>query len=403
MTRNLNLSTAAFLSLALAALAACDDDPNPPATTAPAATATAPMEEAVAIDLDDPEQCASCHAEVVKEWKESMHSMAHESKDPIFGGMRELRMKKQGAEVGKKCATCHYPRAMEPARAKMAVHGVSCASCHLVEKVGEGKGAAALTWAKNVMAGPHDLAPGVSPAHGTGPAPDFMKDGSSLCLACHEEMSNPAGAPSCTTGLEWKEADAGTCVSCHMPEVKKPSGSVSQRGTHRSHQFLGPHRAWLQDDPAFLAQAVELSAKLVGDDLEVTLESVAGHSFPSGFPGRLVAVVVEGKDEGGKTVWSSIEKGLAQHPEALLRKVYVDADGKPVPAPFAKELKSDTRLAHGEKRTITFAKLPPEATHLEVQLRMFLLPPPLSKTLGLEGPETKPVTFQKVTVPRSKG
>ncbi|MEX1363828.1 MAG: multiheme c-type cytochrome [Nannocystaceae bacterium] len=377
---------------------ACGRDEPPPAV------ATAPMPAAAPVDPDDPRTCVSCHATVVQEWEQSMHSRAHESRDPIFAGMRRARMKREGPEIAKACAQCHYPRDAAMTKPEVAERGVVCSSCHLAAELHHerGPGAKAIVWSEGVMAGPHDLAAGLSPAHGSGPAPDFMKDGSSLCLTCHAAASNPQGVASCTTGLEWQHGKGDSCVSCHMPQTDGPSGAVSAaRAQHRSHQFLGPHRAWLQDDPSVLASAVELSARFVDVAVVVTLANLSQHGFPSGFPGRMAAVVAVGRDASGAEVWRSAPAGnLTEAPQALLRKVYVDAQGKPVPAAMATELQLDSRLSNGERREIRFEGVGAEVAAVQVVLQYFLLPPPLAAKLGVEGDEAEPKVVARVSIQR---
>jgi hypothetical protein len=397
----------AALLLIVVIAAACNDKPSTAGSASassptPTGTALIAGNRAPTIDVENPQLCVGCHAAIVAEWSESMHAMADASKDPIYGAMRELRRNKQGEETAARCLNCHGPRSVLMKRPELAMHGVSCASCHNVVHVtrSKGVGAKALVLAgAGELLGPHDVKPGFSPVHGTGPAPQHMRDGSSLCLACHDLLKTPAGLDACTTGPEWMGAAAsdgtstGSCVSCHMPVVNTPSGSVTQRREHRSHQFLGPHRAWLQQDLSLLQQGVTMHAAFKEADVEVTLQATSGHAFPSGFPGRFAKLVVVPKDASGKA--------LAELPPVMLNKVYVDAEGKPAPAAFATELKSDTRLLAGERRTVLVTGIPVEASTVDVKLLYGLLPPPLATTLGVAGrAEGSPVVLASTTLTR---
>lgn len=392
----------ALVSVLAASACGRDEQTTIPSAATSAATTTTATSQPV-VDLDDPQSCAPCHAAVVAEWNESQHSRAHESRDPIFAGMRTLRMKHEGEDVANKCALCHYPRDAKRERPEVAQRGMACSSCHLASAIHaeKGPGAKALTYGK-VMAGPHDLAAGASPVHGTGPAPSFMKDGSQLCLACHNATKNPQGVASCTTGPEWKEGQGDSCVSCHMPTVAGPSGAVATHPEqHRSHAFHGPHRAWYQNDPSFLKSAVKVTSKLVGDVVVVEVENVSQHGFPSGFPGRMVAVVAKGLDDKGAVVWQSApESPLKDTPTAVFFKKYVDAEGHAVPAPLATKLEADTRLKTGETREVRLPGLPAEAKSVQVQLLYFLLPPPLAAKIGVTGPEAKPKVVETLTLNR---
>lgn len=350
-----------FLLLLLACGQAPSVAPAPPATPSPAS-----------IDVDDPETCAACHGAVVEEWNTSMHARAHHDRDPIYGGMRALRMKKEGDAIAGACANCHNPRSPDATDTPAALAGVSCATCHAAVAVGEGKGAKALTFDTQTLRGPHDLAAGASPVHGTGPSSPLLTDGTSICLACHDATSTPAGLAACTTGPEYaKGGSTASCTSCHMPT----------RGDHASHAFLGPHTAG-DDGVAFLASAIELELTRSGDTLNISLHNTAGHAVPTGFPGRMWSIEVHGTDVDGKP-WRA-----EPSPERMLRKVYVDEQGKPTPAPFASTLLHDTRLKPGERRALTM-QLPKGVQGVEVSVQARLLPGALAKKLGVTGIEAE--------------
>jgi hypothetical protein len=403
-------TTIALLGLSLAIACAGDKkdapSPAPAPTPVPETKETAPAAAAAAIDPNRPETCQACHAAVVKEWGESMHARAHQSRDPIFGAMRKLRMEKQGADLAMKCAQCHQPadpKAAETAAA--ATTGVGCGGCHRVQAIDRAdgkKGRKALVFADkaNVFFGPH---PPKTPAgvHEVGAPPAHMTDGSSLCLACHDATKTPTAADACTTGPEWRGGEnAKGCVECHMPTVKGQA-SPGERLEHRSHAFLGPHRAWYQSDASLLEGAITLEATLRGSDLVIQLHNKSGHGFPTAFPGRMVLLHVTAADAKGVTVYASKDD---KDRAGVLRlgKVYVDEAGKPTPAAFAKELKTDTRLKTDEKREIV-VPMPKGAASAEVRVDYHLLPPPLAKKLGLaDKPEAKPVTIAKVSVELAK-
>ncbi len=356
------------------------------------------------LNADDPESCRPCHGTIVEEWTQSMHSMAHHDKDPIYGAMRALRMKKQGKELASKCASCHNPRAPQDLQSPAALAGVSCATCHNINGVQKGKhGAAALAWNTNgTMRGSKTLPPGASPVHGTGPALPALADGQTLCLACHGQTQTPSGAAACTTGPEYNAAQTKeTCVSCHMAQAPGPGGAVHKATSHASHAFAGPHRAWLQNDPSILQAAVDLKATAdpSTSQLTVTLTNLSAHGFPTGFPGRMAIVVIEFTDQAGASIWKNIRTNpMTDDPQAVLNKVYVDKDNNPVPAAFAARLARDNRLKPTEARTIT-AAIPPKAVKAHVRLVYRLLPPKLATKLNLtDRPEATPKTIASTTL-----
>lgn len=380
-----------LLPISVFLLAACGDCGSQPATPDPAPPA-AP--EVATIDLDDVNACATCHAAVVEEWRTSMHASAHHANNPLFAALRTLRMERQGEQIAEKCGSCHHPLAAREPDAPLAAQGVGCRSCHGVAEVKpDGSGHEALVYDEGRMLhGARELAADASPVHGTGAARSHFTDGQTLCLACHREAHNPAGVPTCTTGIEHAALDdAASCTSCHMPEVEGPSGSVSTQASHRSHAFIGPHHAWRsEEEGAFLRDAVALDARFDDGELVVTLENLTGHGFPSGFPGRLAVVQAIARDAGGEEVWRAWREQASERPETMLMKFYVDADGAPTMPPFAAALARDTRLEPGETRTLRF-EVPAAAATAEVLLRFFLIAPPAAATLGLaDAPEAAP-------------
>ncbi len=364
------------LALALLAVAACKDKAS---TSNVSNVAQSPHGGGVEhINIDESATCVACHAQVYAEWSQSMHSMAHHTKDPIYAAVRAVRMKKEGPKLAGACAQCHSPRATDDVEGTVAQLGVSCASCHAVAAVKPGlPGAKALTWTDNdALLGPHDPSNEVGAGHATGPAPSHMKDGSSLCLACHAEVKGQNGVPVCTTGPEWSDGSSDkTCVDCHMPKVAGPSGHLTSNKEHRSHRFWGPRAGWGQkDNLEFIASGLNVSGRLDKRVLRVSLQNTSQHALPSGFPGRLAMVDAVGFDADGEQIWSS--------QSSLLNKVYHDAKGKPVLAPYAKTLARDTRLKAGETRNITF-EAPLTVQKAAVRVSMRLLPPPLAAKLKL--------------------
>lgn len=389
-----------------------------PAPQGPAATPVAPnpvalglaaalADAGVTVSADAPETCATCHPAVYAEWTESMHSRAHHDADPVYGAMRAFRMEKQGAAVAERCSLCHNPRDVAAPESAEAKTGVSCGTCHEfaathpvdAERVGAN---ALVRGPPNLMRGPHDVADGTSPVHANGPAQPALVDGVTVCRACHEREVNPAGVETCTTGEEFTAAKTtDTCVSCHMPEVPAPSGPVTARPTHRSHAFLGPHRAWLQGDARLLNGAVALSGRFEGRRFVATLANQSAHGFPSGFPGRMAVLVLRGLDAKGAEVWRNFKADvMAEHPQAAFNKGYVGADGKPSLAPFAVKLVRDNRLKPGETREVA-VEVPAQVARVELALKFFLVAPPPAKALGLtEASEAKPKDVATASVAR---
>lgn len=362
------------------------------------ATTTAALEDPPLTPVDDPSTCAACHQAIVEEWTTSLHASAHHSKDELYRAIRAMRMKKEGAEIATSCALCHSPRGIQNPEGRLAQVGVGCASCHLVEEVQSGPGrmgAHALIFALDgVMRGPHG--PGTEGAnHGLAAPATHLTDGKTICLACHDELRSKAGISVCSTGMEWKSNEgAPSCTSCHMPEVRGPSGSVSPtRESHRSHAFLGPHRAFRDGDIDFMKTALALSASIVEERIIVRVENKSGHALPSGFPARLLVVQVLGHDKDDQLVFTSFKENPSQEtPEAVFGKVYVDDKGAPTLAPWATKLERDTRLAAGEVRELSMM-LPASVRRATVKVFFRLLSPPLARQIEVD---SRPIGGGKV-------
>jgi hypothetical protein len=334
-------------------LAACRDEASPPGLGAAPASAF--------VDPDVPDGCKPCHAAIVAEWSTSQHAAAHD--DPIFLAMRTMRAGREGDKVAEQCVSCHAPR--------VATRGVTCAACH--SQPGEAAR----------FAGPRDLAPGVTPAHATGPASVEIKDGSALCMRCHAQLTTPAGVSVCTTGVEWTgHAGKDSCAACHMPLTPGPGTTGVTRAEHPSHRFLGPHLRWTKEASGALVP-VELALSFEGTTLAVSLTNKGGHDFPTGFPARMAVLELVGHDAGGAEVWRNFAKNpLAEAPDAVLNKVYVDDKGEPTIAPWSTKLTRDTRLRPAEARVLR-VEVPPAVTRVSARLLLRLLPPTLAEKLGL--------------------
>lgn len=366
----------------------------------------AALAKGLTLDPDDALTCAPCHGAVVAEWQESLHARAHHGADPIYGALRTLRIEKQGPQIPAGCAKCHNPRDLNDHESKAAQAGVTCATCHQISGVhlAEGKkGVEALALGPALFfRGPNDIPRGSSPLHVTGARLPALADGKTLCLACHAEEKNPQGVPTCTTGPEYAEGkETRSCAECHMPTVEGPSGAVTERKSHKSHGFFGPHQAQRKGELGILEKAIALSGRFEGGKLVVRLENLSAHAFPTGFPARMAVVDVRALDGRGKEVFKNIAADpMKEHPEAVLNKGYADAEGKPALAAFATQLVRDNRLKPGEVRELTVA-VPATAVKAELAVRFLLSPPPMLKQINYQGPELKPVVIAKAAVAKS--
>lgn len=401
-------TVAVLVILAIAACRSVDPTPTPTTPVPPPPVKVNEIAAALApsltLDPNDASTCEPCHAAVVGEWRESLHSRAHHSKDPLYAAVRTARLEKQGPHIPNACAQCHHTRDPVDHESKAAQAGVTCATCHQLDGVHPGqKGLAALqVGAEKRFRGPHDIADGTAPLHASGPALKELQDGTTLCLACHGEEQNPAGVPTCTTGSEYAASkETKSCTSCHMKEVPGASGAVvPTRATHRSHHFAGPHQQQRLGAPGMLEEAVGLTGRFDGEKVIAKLENRSAHGFPTGFPARMALLEVRALDASGKELARNITADpMKEHPEAVFNLGYVDAEGKPSLAPFAAKRVRDNRLKPAETREVSFA-VPPQTAKAELRIKFFLVAPFAARQLNYTGPETRPVLLAPVVVVR---
>jgi hypothetical protein len=253
------------------------------------------------------ESCGSCHADIYKEWKTSIHAQAYT--DPFF---QAYWTKDKRTWV---CLNCHTPlenqqptliKEIPRDRVERAVQepnphydsdfqqeGVTCAACHVRD---------------GVVLGPFEDA---KAPHPTKYDPMFRT--TQLCYRCHSVVGGPAqfynGGP-CGTYAEfedgyWMKERGFVCQNCHMPEVERPVavGGPIRRG--RQHLWRGGH------DPEMIKRAI--GVKVVadpaeprpGDKVRVTLTLInagAGHKLPTGDPDRHFTVEFAVEDQNGKVL-----------------------------------------------------------------------------------------------------
>jgi len=238
--------------------------------------------------------CASCHENVAREWARTTHATAW--LDPRY--QEELQDKKKPEA----CHNCHIPEpisGVEPgtkpkaraAKQSARAHlGVDCDACHLGPQ-GE-------------ILGPIGSA---TQAHLSKRSTLFSEEGQSqLCVACHATTVGPVIgiAKDFVETRQWEKQKS--CVGCHMQALEREF--VADPASHakigdppyskragRSHELQTPR------DPAFLARAFELSARVADGRTRVTFKNACGHRVP-GLIGREIEFEVTLLDEHGASV-----------------------------------------------------------------------------------------------------
>ncbi|CRI63534.1 Pentaheme cytochrome c [Thiocapsa sp. KS1] len=362
---------------------------------------------AVAEDTSEPihlisaEVCQTCHEEIYRQWKGSMHAQSTALSDPIHGTFYEMEVGDPKAEgqIHKKsgtfpvCLQCHAPNAARDKTTKLDAHvayseGVNCVACHTLQSYKGIKGedgkmrlglkayevsdklqgpAAFPRGVQQLAAAGDDLFGGaVDEAAGsqkpnphlgepvemdgieipalTMEASPFLMKSSDACMGCHDQRNNAQDVPLCATGNEFIASGSKVaCQSCHMPVS---NGLVD-------HAMGGGH------DHGMLKRAVvfDVRSKLDGDVLKTTvmMQNSQPHSIPTGAPFRNMYLKLTAYNDQGEVVWQNAEGHPSKDdPKGYFFYGLADDKGMPAPPPTATQLGDDTRLKPHETREIQY-------------------------------------------------
>jgi hypothetical protein len=358
-------------------------------------------EDTVNIHHVSAEVCKTCHQEIYKQWKESMHSQSTALTDPLHGAFyqQEAGSPTEEGVLHKKsgkypvCLACHAPNAAIDKTTKLDAkpaysEGVNCVACHTLKsykgiKDAEGKQqlglkayevAATLQGPAGFPRGLVKLTAGSDPFGGAGAAgagdskkpnphlgeavefegkqvqalpmesnPSLMRS-SDACMGCHDQRDNPHGVPLCQTGNEYLDSGSNvSCLSCHMPLANGMS----------DHAMGGGHnKAVLQRAALFDVTTQKADGKL---SASVRVKNLQPHSLPTGAPFRTMFVKLTAYNDKGEAVWENAKGHPAESdPQAYFTYGMADDAGKPAPPPVATKAGPDSRLKPHEDRTLTY-------------------------------------------------
>lgn len=361
--------------------------------------------------------CGTCHQEIYRQWKGSMHANSTALSDPIHGAMYRHVMGDPTAEgvrskKGKYpvCLKCHAPSAALDGTTKLDAHpvyneGINCVTCHAMERFlgstgDNGKlrlGIDAYVRGDRLY-GPSGRTlsplgglprPGYQPQPATPPdvrgkqdavAPEPTGEGlqggfhpfplagnsallrsADACLGCHHQRNNSHGVPLCATGSEFAASGSFNCQQCHMPV----------NNGYADHSMAGGHVR------AMLERAVLLSLESTRDEsgvaVDVVLQNTLPHRVPTAAPFRNMRLRLIGFDQRGAVVWRNYEQNVAKEdPKAFFHLTLLGPDGKPSPPPKATQLGPDSRLDPNERRVLSYS-LPANVSIVRAELIYELL------------------------------
>jgi tetratricopeptide (TPR) repeat protein len=220
-------------------------------------------------ELSDVSVCATCHEDVVDEWRTSAHAFASFD-NPIYRVSVDRFRDEVGRKASRFCAGCHdvallVDGAMDVDVASTdarAFAGVTCRTCHgIVEARPDGN--ASYVLAASSIPLPDMSDPASIARHKERAAPTPLRT-PELCGTCHRAfLDETTGDHAFLAGMDefgaWSRSGyagsklariddpppASNCQTCHMAPEEVRLGDVSAKGGKiRSHRFSGGH-TWL--------------------------------------------------------------------------------------------------------------------------------------------------------------
>jgi len=310
-------------------------------------------------------KCQGCHADIYAEWEGSMHANSSKFKDPVHAALFDAfssAMVAKGKKPNYHCSSCHTPTAPDirelstgawlPSETDPThVDGVTCAFCHMVSEVVEGKSFNTYKVTEGIKGGTKDS----KAPHGV--VYSEFNSSYKMCLGCHSKKIAGTGAVICSMD----EEGVSDCLPCHMPETEGAPAVGSDRTTHAFHGIHGAH------DPAMLEKGASVTLAQSEGGVKVTLENPNTHYFPSTNPLRMAFLKVVATDKDGKVVFENFTDDPMTDPQAVLIKLFKAGDKVGVPSWDAEGVARDTRLKPGEERELSYA-IPDTAENVSAKL-----------------------------------
>jgi cytochrome c-type biogenesis protein CcmH/NrfG len=226
----------------------------------------------------DPSYCAHCHQEAYHQWRQALHSNAFRT--PFYRASVNILINTKGIEFARHCDSCHNPIAVlaggltEDSKVdrKMDQNGLSCATCHSIQKLQSIKGNGGFVMGiPSVMVDEKgNRIPGEVPyeeiykhpeRHSQAVMQSFYRT-PEFCGACHKaNLPNPLNdykfVRAFTAYDEWQNSkfskrnpltfysgDFTTCQGCHMKRAPNDLPDYgAKNGTFASHRWLAGNTA----------------------------------------------------------------------------------------------------------------------------------------------------------------
>lgn len=231
----------------------------------------------------DSDQCGSCHKDIYRQWKSSVHHFASFNNQFYRKSIEHMQQIQGSTLPSRWCAACHdhallfngkwETRIKDQIDTAEAHAGLACVSCHSIVRVHDTMGNAGFTleynWLHQVAASRNQYVQAfdkfltyLSPEpHRRTFLKAFHKNNSEFCAACHKvHLDAPVNSYRWIRGFNdydnWQASGASgrgarsfyypkessTCAGCHMPLV--PSNDPGNRnGQVHSHRFPAANTA----------------------------------------------------------------------------------------------------------------------------------------------------------------
>jgi len=226
----------------------------------------------------NPSYCAHCHQEAYHQWRQALHSNAFRT--PFYRASVNILINTKGIEFARHCDSCHNPVAVlaggltqdSKVDRKMDQDGLSCATCHSIQKLQSIKGNGGFVMGiPSVMVDEKgNRIPGEVPydeiikhpeRHSQALMQSFYRT-PEFCGACHKaNLPNPLNdykfIRAFTAYDEWQsskfskrnpltfyQGDFTTCQGCHMKRAPNDLPDYgAKNGTFASHRWLAGNTA----------------------------------------------------------------------------------------------------------------------------------------------------------------
>ncbi len=342
--------------------------------------------------------CQKCHPVIYDEFYDSSHRKSSIYTDPIHKAVWDKHPLKEKEKYS--CAKCHTPADIELLKKLEAgesalpqqnnaqlEEGVSCVSCHTIERIEEHAKAnkniftdkeKTLFSAREGKEGEHDVAferkssffgmvteKSGSPYHKIDFSNSDFYDGK-MCMGCHSHKENAHQFAVCETDAKHDSKDEKNCISCHMPLVKGAMNTVHETPTHRYHGFTG-----VADKPKMLGEYVTLDLSRNDSGFIVNVKNESNHPLflhPLRLAQLQVSVIRDGKEHDLVSV--SFSKVIGK-------------DGKATMPWLADSIIKDTQIQAKESRAVSFTYLLKHADVVEAKMGFYRVSPKAATGLGL--------------------